>query len=511
MTTSLVRGKYVLVRADLEGQSRLLTDAAVAQRDGVILEIGPYQDLRDRYPEARTIGNGRQFLLPGLVNAHHHGRGVSTLQMAQSDGCLETWTLRSWGRRPLDPHLMALYTVMQYLRSGTTAVMFNQSAGPADGVSAEAEATLRAFQVVGVRCAFSIFYRNQCLLVCGDDEAFLASLPADLSRGVRAIIEASRMPIDDYLALCDELARRHSGPDGATVRVQVSPGNNHWCDEATLQRMAGFARQRGLGIHTHLAETLYQRLYAERLHRETPARRLHEIGFLGPDVSVAHGVWLTQEDISLLADAGTSVSHNPSSNLRLRSGIAPVLAMLRRGVPMALGTDSTAINDDDDMLQEMGLALRLHRPPGLEEQAMTAHQVLHMATLGGARVTTFGDSIGALEPGRRADMVLVDWDRISSPCLDPDIDPVEVLVARARARDVQAVAVDGRVVYQDGVFPGLDKEAVVREIADQLSGPVPEVTRERRRLSQELESHLCRFYADWDLQATPLYRYHSLQ
>ena len=225
---------------------------------------------------------------------------------------------------------------------------------------------------------------------------------------------------------------------------------------------------------------------------------------------MAHGVWLTQEDISLLADTGTGVCHNPSSNLRLRSGIAPIVVMLHQGVPLALGTDSTGINDDDDMFQEMGLALRLHRPPGLEEQAITAHQVLHMATLGGARVTTFGDTIGALEPGRRADMVLVDWDRVSSPYLDPDLDPVEVLVARARAKDVQTVMVDGRVVYQDGVFPGLDQEAIVKEITDQLSGSVPEAARERRRLYQELEPHLHRFYADWNLQTTPLYRYHSL-
>jgi len=185
--------------------------------------------------------------------------------------------------------------------------------------------------------------------------------------------------------------------------------------------------------------------------------------------------------------------------------------MLRQGVTMALGTDSTAINDDDDMFQEMGLALRLHRPPGLEEDAITAHQVLHMATLGGARVTTFGDTIGALEPGRRADMVLVDWDRVSSPYLDPDLDPVDVLVARARARDVEAVIFDGRVVYQDGVFPGLDQEAISREIAEQLSSPVPEPVRHRRRLYQELEPHMHRFYADWDLQTTPLYRYHSLR
>ncbi len=511
MALTLIRGKHVLARADLEGRSQLLSDAAVAQKDGVILEVGPYHALRDRYPEARVFGNGRQFLLPGLVNAHHHGRGVSSLQMGQTDGPLETWIHRGRGRRPLDPYLMGLYTVMQQVRSGTTTVMFNQSAVATDSVNDETEANLRAFQDVGVRAGFSVAYRNQCYLVWGDDEAFLASLPVDLARGLRAMVDEQRMPVDDYLALCGSLARRYPPSEDATVRISVSPQNYHWCDEATLQRFAEFARQNGLGSHIHLAETQYQRLYAERLHGQTPARRLHEIGFLGPNVSLVHGVWFTQDDISMLAGTGTAVCHNPSSNLRLHSGIAPILAMLEHGIPVALGTDSTAINDDDDMLQEMGLTLRLHRPPGLEEQSITAHQVLHMATLGGAGVTTFGNAIGALEPGRRADMVLLDWDRVSSPYLDPDPDLLEVLVSRARAGDVQAVFIDGKVIYQDGVFPGQDQSAILQEIADQLAGPVPEATVRRRHLCRELEPYLHRFYADWNLQATPFYRYQSLQ
>jgi cytosine/adenosine deaminase-related metal-dependent hydrolase len=259
-----------------------------------------------------------------------------------------------------------------------------------------------------------------------------------------------------------------------------------------------------------LVETLYQLQYAERLHGQTPAHRLYELGALGPKVSVAHGVWLTKRDIALLAETGTGVCHNPSSNLRLHSGIAPVLEMLRQSVPVALGTDSTGINDDDDMLQEMGLAFALHRPPGLQEKSMTAHEVLHMATLGGARVTTFGDNIGSLEPGRRADMVLVDWHRISFPYVDSDLDPLQVLVSRTRAKDVQAVIVDGNIVYQDGVYPGLDHEAIYTEIEATLRRPVPDSARQRRRLYAELEPHLRRFYAGWEFDTTPLYQYHSV-
>ncbi len=510
MPVSLVRGKYVLVRADTDGNSRLLTDAAVAHEDGVILASDSYSALLDKYPDADIFGNGRQFLLPGLVNAHHHGRGVSSLQMGQPDGCLETWIHRGGGRRPLDPYLMGLYTVMQQLRSGTTTVMFNQSAGVASGIMDEATATLKAFHEVGVRVAFSIGYRNQCLLVYGDDETFLAALPTDLADRSRAALNANRLSTSDYLALYDDLISRHPTSDDAAVRILLSPANYHWCDEETHQRLAEYANRHGLGSHTHLAETLYQRQYAEKLHGQSPARRLYELGTLGPKASVAHGVWLTRDDMAFLAETGTGVCHNPSSNLRLHSGIAPVLEMLRQGVPVALGTDSTSINDDDDLFQEMGLAFALYRPPGLQERSITAHELLYMATLGGARVTTFGDNIGSLEPGRRMDLVVLDWDRISFPYVDPDLDPAEVLVARARGRDVQAVIIEGRVVYQDGAYPHLDQQVIFSEIEARLGGPVPESTRQHRQLYEELEPYLNRFYAGWEFDTTPLHQYHSI-
>ena len=406
MAATLVRGRYVLVRAELDGSSLVLSDGAVAHEGGVVTDVGGFEDLRRRHPEAEVIGNGRQFLIPGLVNAHHHGRGVTGFQMGQADGPLEPWIHRGWGRQPLDLRLMTLYTVMQMVRSGTTTVMHNQSSGPADRTVPEAEETLDAFQEAGMRVAFSVAYRSQCMVVYGDDDEFLAGLPRDLAEGVRGIIRATDRTLDDYLALSRDFARRHAGSE--SVRVLLSPQNYQWADEESLGRIGDAARADGLGVHTHLVETAYQRRYAERLHGgQTPAQRLREIGFLGRGVSVAHGVWLTKDDIRILAETGTGVSHNPSSNLRLHSGIAPVLEMLGQGVTVGQGTDSNALNDDDDMLQEMGLTLRLHRPPGMENAPITPHQALHMATLGGADLTMYGGEVGSLEVGRRADMALI--------------------------------------------------------------------------------------------------------
>ncbi|MDA1096168.1 MAG: amidohydrolase family protein, partial [Chloroflexi bacterium] len=304
MATTIARGRYVLIRANLQGQSEVLEDSAVVQRDGTILESGLFTDIRRRYPDAEIVGNGRQFLIPGLVNAHHHGRGVSGLQMGQPDGALETWIQRGWGRRTLDPYLMAMYTLLQQVRGGTTTVMFNQSAGPVEIVRAEADATLRAFAEVGVRVAFSVAFRNQCFVVYGDDDAFLNSLPSDLAMGVRGVIDGTTFSFEDYLAITRELASVHRSSD--RVRVLLSPQSYHWCDEETLGQIGEVARHDGLGIHMHLVETAYQRLYAERLHGgQTPARRLYDLGFLGPHVSLAHAVWVTRDDIDLLAETGT--------------------------------------------------------------------------------------------------------------------------------------------------------------------------------------------------------------
>ncbi len=511
MATTLTRGKYVLTRADPGGQSVVLTDGAVAQTDGEIVVAGDYADLRARFPDAEVVGNGRQFLMPGLVNAHHHGRGLSGLLLGQPDGGLETWINHSWGRRPVEPYAMMALTLMNLIRSGVTTVMFNQSAAVRGMVWDEAQANLRAFRDAGVRVAFSLAFKNQCYLIYGDDEDVLRRMPSDLADSLRGMIQGATIPTEDYLSMTADLIREYPADATDMVRVLYSPQSYHWADEETLGRMAELARRADVGIHTHAVESFYQRLYAERLHGQTPIRRLYEIGFLGPKVSLAHGVWLTRDDIALLAETGVSVSHNPSSNLRLRSGVAPVLEMHRQNVRVAIGTDSTSINDDDDLFQEMALAVRLHRPPGLAEPHLTSHQALHMATLGGAYETTFGEGlIGSLEPGKRADMLLLDWDRISSPYVAENLDVLDVLVARARAADVETVIVGGKTILDNREFRTIPTEDVLRAVREELSTPEPEELTRRRSLASSLEPYLRDYYADWAAPADPMYHYQSL-
>ena len=500
-TATLVRGRYILARAEHDGSAILLNDAAVAvAEDGSIIEVAGYDALRSRHPGADVIGDGSHFVLPGLVNAHHHGRGVSYLQLGQPDGALEAWLNLAWGRKPMDSYLMGLYTLMQQLRSGTTAVMFNQ-AGPLG----EAEGTLTAFREVGVRTAFSIGFRSQCFLVYGDDDEFLAGLPDDLSQTARAVVDASRVALEDNLNLALDLHDRYEKPNPDAVKILLSPSGYHWADEDTLRRIVDTARDNGMGIHTHVLETVYQRLYANRITGQSPVQRLVDVGMVGPDVSYAHCVWVTEEDIRILAETGTSVSHNASSNLRLHSGIAPVRAMLDAGVNVGVGTDSVGINDDDDMLQEIGLSQRLHRVPGLDNRHVTPGELLHMATLGGAKALTLEDHIGSLEPGKRADIVMLNWDRVAYPYLDSELDPLEVLVTRARGRDVRTVLIDGRVVYNNGEYPMLNVPAITMQIQEHLQGGPPPEALARRRAAEALDSHIRAYYRDWELPEGPQY------
>ena len=511
MATTLTRGKYVLVRADLGGESVVLTDGAVAQTDGEIVDVGSYDDLRGRFPDAEVVGNGRQFLMPGMVNAHHHGRGLSGLLLGQPDGGLETWINHAWGRRGVDPYNMMRYTLLNLIRSGVTTVMFNQSATARRMVWDEAQANLRAFAEAGVRTAFSLAFKNQCYLVYGNDEDVLGRMPEDLASGVRGIIDGSKLSTEDYLSMTADLIRDYPVNSTNMVRVLYSPQAYHWADEETLGRIADLARAADVGIHTHAVESYYQRLYAERLHGQTPLRRLYEIGFLGPKTSIAHGVWLTADDMALMVETGTSISHNPSSNLRLRSGIAPVLELHRQGVHVALGTDSTSINDDDDLLQEMALATRLHRPPGLGVPHLSAHQVLHMATLGGAYETTFGeDMIGSLE-GQTGGH--------GAAGLGQDFDALRRGESR-RARRVWYRGRGRRTWRQSssratqslkiGSSAPLTRPALLDAVREELSTPAPEELTHRRDLAARLEPFLRDYYADWDVPKEPMYHYQSL-
>ena len=173
---------------------------------------------------------------------------------------------------------------------------------------------------------------------------------------------------------------------------------------------------------------------------------IDRFGLLGPQMTLGHGVWLNERDIERLAETGTCVCHNCSSNFRLRSGVAALNKLEAAGITTAIGIDEAGINDDRDMLQEMRMVLRAHRVPGMDDEVPTPAQVFRMATSRGAATTPFADTIGALEVGRAADMVLIDWREISYPYLDPETPLLDAVLQRAKTSGVRTVICDGDVI-----------------------------------------------------------------
>ena len=515
MATSLIHGKYLISQpGDDANSSVVITDGAVFQRDGVIEAVGDYRTLRAAHQADEDIGGPRYIVFPGLVNAHHHGRAVSTFQMGACDDSLETWILSGWGRRPHDHYLMTLYTAMQMIESGTTTVMYNHSQTPVTGLEEDIAQVLKGFGDAGMRTAFSVYFRGQNRIVYQDDDTFLSGLPSDLAADVRRYLSATAMSADDYFSMFagahGKYARADQDGEPGSVSVLVSPSNVQWVSDEFLARTKEHAARFNTAIHMHLVESPYQKEYGLRQWGKTPVAHLNDLGFLGPEVSFAHSVWVTGQDIELLAASGATICHNPSSNLRLKNGVAPVTSMLSGGVNVAMGTDSTAINDDDDMLQEMRLALRLHREPGIGAPAANSRQVLSMATANAARPTGFDGQIGTLEPGRRADLVLAELSSIEAPYLDADIGPMDALLNRGKPRDVATVIINGSVVYRDGRFPGTMKEDVLEELRQRFAGPIePEVV-QTRRMVQRLMPYVERFYTSWGSDTpAPHYRYNS--
>ena len=262
-------------------------------------------------------------------------------------------------------------------------------------------------------------------------------------------------------------------------------------------------------MHMHLVETAYQKEYARRRGGGTALDYIDHFGFLGPRLTLGHGVWLSEADLDRVAATGTHICHNCSSNFRLRSGVAPLNAFEKRGVNTAIGLDEAGINDDRDMLQEMRMVLRAHRVPGMaDEDVPSPGQVLRMATTGGAATTPYGSHIGTIAVGKAADLVLLDWDKLAYPYLDPETPVLDAVVQRAKTDGVDLVMVAGEVVYEGGRFTRVDRDSALRELHESLQHPLVQDEVERRALSKALLPHVRRFYAGYfDLEThQPYYR-----
>ena len=498
MASSLVRGKYVVCKITGPNSAEVIDNGAVFQRDGEIIETGGFEELRARHPEMEVIGSGNHIVMPGLVNDHFHV-GLTPFQMGAPDLPLEMWSLARIGVRTIDPYLDQLYGAVQMIETGTTTVQAIHSPGRGVGpVSMEiADKVVGAYQASGMRVSYAPSIADQNSMVAGaagGEAEFAATMPGDLGERYRAFMAPSYRPVDEVMPVLDDICSKYGNHRYERVQVTMAPSNVHRCSDELLMALKGLATRYSTGIHIHLQETVYQKLYGFQAWNKTPLQHLHELGFLGPEVTCGHSVWATDEDLRIMAETGTNICHNASSNLRLQSGIAPMNKILAAGIKVAIGSDEAGLNDDKDLFQEMRLVLKIHRVPGIDLDPPTSHQVLQMATENGAYTSWFGDRIGKLEPGKRADMTLVNLRNIEEPFLDPEVSMVDALVHRGRAIDVETVIVDGEVLLQDGRLTRVDKEEMFRELKAALDRPLSPQEAERRDLAKLVEPHLRRFY-----------------
>ena len=509
MTSSIIRGKHVIPKVIDRNTVDIIEDGAVFQEDGVIVSVGRYTDLRAQNPAVEVVGTGDEVILPGFINAHHHV-GLTPIQLGSLDEPLERWWITRIAGRDVDRYLDTLYSAFEMIESGTTCVqhIYAWPYGGSDQSVAAMEGVIKAYEDIGMRVSFSFAMRDQNRVSLLSDEDVLQRLPPELAGRLATRFDALAISLDEQFEIFDQLHRIHNQRD--RVRVQLAPGNLHWCSDEALEAMRACSERLAAPMHIHLLETAYQKEYALRRTGVSAYRHLHDRGLTGPLLTLGHGVWLTEDDLDLAAETDTRICHNCSSNLRLRSGIAPLNAFEERQIKVAIGIDEAGINDDRDMLQEMRLVLKLHREPGMDDRVPTAPQVLRMATEHGAQTTPFAN-IGVLEPGRAADLVLIEWRQLAYPYLDADIPIVEAVLHRAKTGGVKTVIVAGEPVLADGRFTRVDKQEVLTELSAALNVPLKPHEAERRALARDLLEPGTRWYDGYldPRRHTPFYRPNS--
>jgi len=502
----LIRGKFVVTLNPADGPEGIIRGGAVYVSGGEIVAVGRFKDLKPSYPNATVLGSPRYWVMPGFVNAHQHGKGLTQFQLGGKDDCFEISRFITDAMATVDPYLDCLYACKKMIETGiTTSLHYNSSRGPKT-YEADVAARLRAYNDAGMRVSFGLDVRDRNHMVYGDDE-FLATLKPALRRDAEARFAQSRTAApDEYFRIARNLSDQLNAANGR-AKLFLTPAGPQWCTEELLRAIRDESKQRRLGVQIHVLETQYQRSYFQRYYGKSAVSWLADLDFLTPSVSLAHGVWLTREDMRLVAQKGSRLVHNPSSNLRLRSGIAPLALFHAAGIPLAMGLDSSPLNDEPDMFQEMRLAANLQRTPGLSPGLIPLRDIFKAATVNGAETLGWGEGAGTLTPGKRADIVLVDARQITEPYLASHQNPIDALIYRGKANSVDTVMVDGEILYQGRKHVRLDERNLVRALKKSISPPA---RGKRTKLDSQLLDAVKGFYNTWnDDPKTPFHRMNS--
>ena len=426
MTELVFRGGTIVT---VDPQSRILS-GDVASQNGKIVQVGGDYTPTER--DYQVINCEGCVVMPGLVQSHVH--------MCQSlaRGRADDLALLDWLKRVVWPYEGALteqdmtaaaeLACVELLLGGTTAILDMGSVHHTDQL-------FEVAQRAGLRATIG--------------KAMMDESDADIPRGLRENTA-------DSLRESARLANTWHGAAGNRLRYAYAPRFALSCTEQLLRETSQAARARGLRIHTHASENQDEIAEVKRRTSRDNIVYLHDVGLTGPDVALAHCIWVNELERELLRDTNTHVLHCPSSNLKLGSGIAPIPELLANGVSVSLGADGCPCNNNLDGFLEMRLAALIHKPR-TGSHTMPAAHVVRLATMGGAAALGLVDDIGSLEVGKRGDIIAVDT---RGPHVVPTSSPLSSVVYACNSRDVKHVAIDGELVVRDRELLTLDTGAI---------------------------------------------------
>lgn len=440
-----------LVEADCVipgGGAPALRPGCVAIENGRVETLGPPADLRARFPDAETIELGPAVLLPGFINAHQHGRGLSQIQLGYPDDQLEPWIARRRGRGSPDAYLLTRLAAQEMLRNGVTATLHANYSYASGDYEKELRASLRAYDETGLRATVCVGFADRGGLVYpgSDEQAFRAAL-SPAARGLIDAMPPAYLPLDGTLDLMERLQAEYAGHP--TITLAYGPAGPQWVSDDAWRAIAGHAARIGAGIHFHLLESPAQREASDHLYPEGVLRRLDRLGVFDGPASAAHFVHASAEDVEDARKLGLVIVTNPGSNMRLFNGSPPLADWRAAGLTIALGTDNCALNDTEDYLAELRLGGLLARGTSADIQADANQRTLAMGTENGGHAI-FQTDCGRIAPGMWADLFALDPGRARGVYLDPDMDMLDFVMSRGSGSDTVMTMVGGVIRHRAG-------------------------------------------------------------
>lgn len=409
----------------MDRDRRVIPDAGIAIEHGRIVAVGSSVDIIRMYTAPERVDAGGKLIIPGLINGHTH------VPMTLFRGLADDLDLQEWLTKYIFP-AEAKNVTEEFVRAGTRLGLAEMIRG-------------------GTTTYCDMYYFEDAIA----DETSKAGVRGVLGETVIDFPVADNKTNAEAMAYVERFVKKWQGND--LIVPAIAPHAPYTVSEEHLKAVRAFSDRTGAPIVTHISETKREVDDSIKAHGTSPVDYLSRIGFLSNRVIAAHMVWPSDGELEILKRAEVGVVHNPQSNMKLASGVAPVPKMISMGMRVGLGTDGAASNNDLSMWEEMDTAAKLHKLISGDPKVMSAEQALELATIGGARALHMEKEIGSIEKGKRADLVLVNRDALNQI---PFYNVYSDLVYATKASDVETVIINGRIVMRDRRLLTLDEAAI---------------------------------------------------